>query len=348
MIPVSSSTLDSDVQIDLIRSDAPWQKQMAQSFKQPDTLLDHLGLTKSDLPYPLDNNAKFKLRVTRFFADLMRKGDPHDPLLLQVLPKLEELEQPEGFTLDPLLESDFQPLPGLIHKYRNRVLIIAHQACAIHCRYCFRRHFPYSNARLSNQSLEAIVQYIQRDPEINEVILSGGDPLSLNDEGLIDLMRLFDGIDHVDTLRIHTRTPVLLPSRLTSTLLDALNKLRVQPVVVLHVNHANEISSDLATKISELKNSGTTVLNQTVLLRGINDDIETLVALSRKLFASGILPYYLHLLDPVIGTHHFQVSLESAQALWSKMQQRVSGYLLPRLVQEHAHDESKTWINPVL
>jgi EF-P beta-lysylation protein EpmB len=347
MIPVSSTTLDSNSEIKVVSASDSWQKQLASAFKTPKALFEYLNLREEALPYSLDNQATFRTRVTQHFADLMTPSNPFDPLLLQVLPLSEETEEVAGFVEDPLEEDQFSVLPGLIHKYKNRALVIAHQACAIHCRYCFRRHFPYSEARLSQQAVDDICDYLDSHSDINEVILSGGDPLSLSDQALVDLLMRFDGLKHIDTLRIHTRTPVVLPDRITDDLLKGLNSLRGNVVMVLHINHSQEISPAIIEKAKRLKQNDVTLLNQTVLLRGINDNADVLCNLSKQLFQSGITPYYLHLLDPVQGAHHFKIEDSKAQEIWITMQNTLSGYLLPRLVRESPNQASKTWKNPL-
>lgn len=347
MIPVSSSTLDTNSEIKTISIDGNWQKQLANAFKTPKDLLKHLNLSEESLPYKLGDAASFRTKVTQHFANLMRTSDPFDPLLLQVLPLEQESDEVEGYVENPLQEDQFSSLPGLIHKYKNRVLIIAHQACAVHCRYCFRRHFPYSEARLSDLAIDDICQYIGQHPDINEVILSGGDPLSLSDAALISLLNRFDQIDQISTIRIHSRTPVVLPERITEQLLTKFAEISCNIVMVLHINHPREISETLKEKLKLLTEINVTLLNQTVLLRNINDDATTLISLSNALFRAGILPYYLHLLDPVQGAHHFEVEQQAAQELWLQMQSNLSGYLLPKLVRETPNELSKTWKNPI-
>lgn len=342
IIPVSSSPVDTQTRKN---TDNHWQTALQQGFSTSKALLDYLEIEASELPYKIDPAPHFKTRVTRHFANLMKKNDPWDPLLRQVLPLACELEVTESEQTDPLEETSFTKTPGVIHKYKNRVLLIAHETCAIHCRYCFRKHFPYSDQRLNNDRAQSL-EYLQNQTDVTEVILSGGDPLSLSDEKLSILINDISNIPHIKTIRIHTRTPVVLPERITQTLVNNLEKARVNIVMVLHINHPNELSKSLSERAHCLRGAGITLLNQTVLLAGINDHPETLASLSEALFQSAILPYYLHQLDPVKGTSHFEVCDETAKSIWLDLQSQVSGYLLPRLVREIPNRPSKTWTNP--
>ena len=346
MIPVSATTLDTSGQIAPTKDSQHWQKSIASGFRTPTDLLNFLNLKASDLPYQIDTDSPFRMRVTRHLASLMETGNPYDPILLQLLPRQEETQAHPGFQTDPLMEEDYQVIPGLIHKYQNRVLIIAHQACAIHCRYCFRRHFPYSEARLSDSSLDAIERYIQSHADIDEVIFSGGDPLSLADEALSQLIQRFDRLSQIQTIRLHTRTPVAAPERITESLLNTLSQLTSQVVMVVHINHPNELHPVLLSQFQRLRDINVTLLNQSVLLRDINDSSATQIRLCKQLFAHGVLPYYLHCLDPVQGTSHFDVNEQTAGQIWQEMQAALSGYQLPRLVREIPQRHSKTWIHP--
>lgn len=347
MIPVSAATLDTQEKIVTTQAIPNWQQALAQGFRKPKDLLRHVQLTVEDLPYQIDETNSFRMRVTKHLADLIEPGNPTDPILLQLLPQVDENIENPDFVTDPLLEDEYQVLPGLIHKYHNRVLIIAHQACAIHCRYCFRRHFPYSEARLSEAALREIEAYVAHRPEIDEIILSGGDPLSLSDRALTDLLQRFDRLPQIHTLRLHTRTPVALPERITPELLTGLTTLRSQIVMVIHTNHPQELHPDLLSSLQALRAINVTLLNQCVLLKGINDNGPTLVRLCKQLAEHGVLPYYLHCLDPVQGTAHFDVDEKQAGKLWREMQSQLSGYQLPRLVREIPQRTSKTWINPI-
>jgi EF-P beta-lysylation protein EpmB len=263
----------------------------------------------------------------------MRPGDPRDPLLLQVLPVAAELRPARGYAGDPLQEAAVSPRPGVLHKYPGRTLLLLTGACGVHCRYCFRRHFPYAEHAMRSAWPRAI-DYLAGDPSVHEVILSGGDPLVLPDEPLGALAAELAAVPHLQTLRVHTRLPVMLPERVDAGLLGWLGGTRLRTVVVLHANHPAELDEEVAAAVGKLRSAGATVLNQTVLLAGINDDADTLCALSRRLFACGVLPYYLHLLDRVAGAAHFAVPAPRARRLARTVRERLPGYLVPRLVRE--------------
>ncbi len=341
MIPVSNKTLDTLA----LNTEENWQKAMANSFKSATELLSYLSIAPEELPYSVDFDSHFRMRIPQYFAELIDASNPFDPILLQALPLAEENSVIPGFIEDPLEEADYAPTAGVIHKYHNRVLLIAHQACAIHCRYCFRRHFPYSKQALRGEALESALSYIAAKKEVTEVILSGGDPLSLSDSQLFEILKRIDALPNIKTIRIHSRTPVVLPNRITTELARHISQLQSQIVFVIHCNHPNEITAKLGKSLNQLRTSGVHLLNQSVLLKGINDNAQTLITLSNKLFDIGVLPYYLHSLDPVKGTHHFAVSDSAANELWLSMQKEISGYLLPRLVREIPAKASKTWIN---
>lgn len=338
MIPVSAVTLDTSTKNAEISRKKP--------LRTPRELLLSVGLSEADLPEAIDSDSPFPTKVTPHFASLIEHGNPHDPLLRQVLPLANEALDMPGFTTDPLAEGEASVTPGLVHKYKNRALLIAHQACASHCRYCFRRHFPYSNQRLTDEAMQTALAYIKSHPDITEIILSGGDPLSLSDHRLDDMLNKLEALPQLQTIRLHTRTPVFSPERLTETLVTRLQNSAKNLVVVLHVNHPNELSPTLVERLQPLRQSSVTLLNQSVLLKGVNDQVDVLQQLSEQLFDAGILPYYLHLLDPVKGVHAFALSEEKAHQLWCELQNSVSGYLLPRLVKEWAGQPSKTWSNP--
>ncbi|MDE0193215.1 MAG: EF-P beta-lysylation protein EpmB [Gammaproteobacteria bacterium] len=283
----------------------------------------------------------FPLRVPRSYIARMGRGDPHDPLLRQVLPTTRETEPANGYGVDPLAEADAVIDSGILKKYDGRALVIATGSCAVHCRYCFRRHFPYPDHR-HDKSFQSIAA-LRRDSSIREVILSGGDPLMLTDAHLARLLAELSSIDHVARIRIHTRVPVVIPQRVTPTLTATLAKLPQRVVVVLHFNHPNEVDRDCATSLAGLHHF--TLLNQSVLLRGVNDDAHTLVELSERLFGAGVLPYYLHMPDAVAGTAHFDVSRRRADALYRQLQARLPGYLVPRLVREVPGGRSKELVS---
>jgi L-lysine 2,3-aminomutase len=314
---------------------ALWQRQLAEAFSNVDALCRYLELDPASLPL-LPHFKDFPLRVPRGFVDCMEKGNPADPLLRQVLPIQDELRNFPGYNLDPVGDLDAVAETGVIHKYQGRVLLIITGGCAVHCRYCFRRHFPYTELQLSNQKLTQALAYISTRTEINEIILSGGDPLLLNDEKLGGLLHRLCQIKHIQRIRIHSRIPLVLPARITSDMLETLASLPQQVILVLHANHANELSAEVGHACRQLRQQNVTLLNQSVLLKNVNDDSNTLCQLSEKLFAFGILPYYLHSLDRAIGVGHFEVSELQAKQLLQYMQKNLPGYLVPRLVQEQA------------
>lgn len=312
-----------------------WQQQLAEAFSNVEALCQHLQIDPASLPL-LPDFKDFPLRVPRGFVDCMTPGNPHDPLLRQVLPLRDELQSYPGFSLDPVGDLAAVAEAGVIHKYQGRVLLIVTGGCAVHCRYCFRRNFPYGDVQLSTQKLTQALSYISARPDISEVILSGGDPLLLSDEKLAHLLQQLGAIAHIRRIRIHSRIPVVLPARVTGALLDTMSALRQTVVLVLHANHAHELSTAVGAVCQQLRQRGITLLNQSVLLKDINDDSDSLTALSEQLFALGILPYYLHLLDRAVGTAHFEVSAVRAQQLLSELRRTLPGYLVPKLVQEQA------------
>lgn len=319
-----------------------WQHALREAFTRPAELLAFLDLDPA-LPSLAPALARdFPLRVPRSYATRMRKADPRDPLLLQVWPGPEEGAVVPGFGLDAV--GDLQRLRdgGIVHKYEGRVLVMATGACAVHCRYCFRRHFPYNEHLAARDHWRAALQTIAGDTTIREVILSGGDPLSLSDDKLAEFTDALDGIGHLRRLRIHTRQPIVLPERVDERLLAWLGRGRLQKVMVLHVNHPRELDATVASALQPLRRLGVTLLNQTVLLRNINDDADTLAALSERLSECGILPYYVHLLDRVRGTAHFEVPEAVACELMRALLARLPGYLVPRLVREEPGRTSKT------
>jgi len=326
------------------RETPEWKKALKNAVSSVPELLSYLGLSEVDLN--MDCNSSFPLRVPKPFMALMEKGNANDPLLRQVLPVNEERLNVPGFTQEPLMEGEFNPVPGIIHKYHGRVLLITTPVCAVHCRYCFRRHFPYEDNNPGKKQWQNSLAYIAKDSSISEVILSGGDPLACDDRHLAWLVQQIEAIPHVRRLRVHTRLPVVIPSRIDESLLSWLSATRLSVSMVLHVNHPNETRGDLKYAVARLQQLGIVVLNQAVLLRGINDASETLIDLSESLFAIGILPYYLHLLDPVAGASHFDKDLTSAQTLFREMQKKLPGYLVPRLVRDVPGEHAKVTIAP--
>lgn len=323
-----------------------WQLELKNSVTNCLELFKLINLDPLD-PKLISNNIihnKFPFLVTKSFIKRIRHNDIHDPLLLQVLPSSNETQSAPHYVEDPLQEKDFNKIPGLIHKYAGRVLILGAKACAINCRYCFRQNFPYNSNIASGKNLENIVNYIAADPSISEVILSGGDPLLASNNYFKKLLANLNPIEHIQTIRIHSRIPIVLPSRLEPELINILLNSRFNIVLVTHSNHPNEINQEVADYFKILHNTRIILLNQSVLLKNINDNADILAELSRKLFAIKILPYYLHMLDKVRGTGHFEVDLTTAKQIFAELSTKLPGYLLPRLAIEQAGSKSKTLI----
>lgn len=318
-----------------------WQQQLAQAITDPLELLSLLSLNASDFPMSQQASEHFQLKLPRAYVNKIEPGNPHDPLLLQVMATAAELNSHDDYYTDPVGDLAAMPVAGLLHKYHGRVLLITTGACAIHCRYCFRRHFPYSDNHSAKNQWQESLTYIQQNTDISEVILSGGDPLILSDSKLKQLISQLEAIDHVRTLRIHSRIPVSLPSRITDQLITTLISSKLQICMVIHANHANEIMTEEQSALRHLHQAGITLLNQSVLLKGINDSPVTLSNLSHRLFESKTLPYYLHLLDPVQGASHFHVDEKHAMKLVEELRNALPGYLVPRLVKETAGEKSK-------
>lgn len=318
-----------------------WQQQLGEAFSNIEDLCRYLHLSPDDLPVSVDAAKNFPLRVPLSFAACMDKGNPHDPLLRQVLPVNEELLTYPGFSHDPVGDLAAATQTGVLHKYHGRILFINTGSCAINCRYCFRRNFPYADLQLGKQQEDAAVQTLQDDPSISEVILSGGDPLLLSDARLARLIQQLDNIKHLKRVRIHSRLPIVLPARITDGFINTLGLSSKQIIIVMHCNHANEISGSVIAACKALKNSGITLFNQSVLLKGVNDNAAVLGELSERLFSHGVIPYYLHLLDKATGTGHFEVSEAEALALIRQVQAALPGYLVPKLVKEQAGGTSK-------
>ncbi|HEU5280368.1 MAG TPA: EF-P beta-lysylation protein EpmB [Gammaproteobacteria bacterium] len=323
---------------------SPWQSELARMVTCPKTLFSLLELDERALQDAMAAAALFPLRVTHSFISRMEKGNLNDPLLRQVLPLGQELATTPGYTNDPLQEKNANPVPGLLHKYQSRVLVTLTSACAIHCRYCFRRSFPYNENTPGRSGWQALIDYIQQDANINEVILSGGDPLAVNDAYLHEFTKALKTLPQIKRLRIHTRLLVVLPERVTPELLAWLTSLSMKPIIVIHANHPNEINGTVKEALALLQKAGVTLLNQSVLLKNINDNEATLTALSEKLFECGVLPYYLHMLDKVNGAAHFDCTPEKAKQLHASMKRVLPGYLVPKLVVEVAGALSKTWV----
>ena len=317
-----------------------WRQLWRTAVTDPLELLALLGLDALAARLPA-NDAGFALRVPRGFVARMRHGDAQDPLLLQVLPQLAECDEVAGFSSDAVGDIGARAAHGVLHKYHGRALLIASGSCAINCRYCFRRHFPYAEEIAAAGQWRAALAHLQGDRSITELILSGGDPLALATSKLDELGRGLLEVPHVTRLRIHTRLPVVLPERVDAAFVAWLAALPLQKVIVLHANHPNEIDASVAAACVRLRDAGATLLNQSVLLRHVNDDAETLADLSERLFAAGVLPYYLHQLDRVQGSAHFEVDDSRALALLEQLRASLPGYLVPKLVREVAGDHAK-------
>lgn len=331
---------------DLTTTLADWKRELRAAVSDVDELLALLRLSSHPLAKRLLRDSSFPLRVPRPFIARMKPGDPDDPLLRQVLPLTDEHREVPGFSEDPLQESGHNPVPGIVHKYRGRVLLITTPVCAVNCRYCFRRHFPYEeNTPGKRQWLDSL-NYIADDPSISEVILSGGDPLATDDRHLHWLVSRIESIGHIRRLRIHTRLPVVIPSRIDSDCLAWMTATRLKLCVVVHINHSREIDADLCAAIDRLRLAGVPVFNQSVVLKGVNDSADILAGLSEMLFDIGVIPYYLHLLDPVAGASHFHTEQAEALDLYRQLQARLPGYLVPRLVRDIPGESAKMIINP--
>lgn len=318
-----------------------WQKELAMSFSDPVLLLKYLELPLENFTDDIKARQLFPMRVPRPFAARMQKGNPLDPLFMQVFTSRKEFEPAQGFSTDPLQEQDNKQ-SGILHKYQNRLLLLVRGGCAVNCRYCFRRHFPYSDNHLNKQQWQQALNYIIANPQIDEVIYSGGDPLMAKDDFLAWLTTQIEAIPHIKRLRIHTRLPVVIPSRITTELITWFTQTRLKPVMVLHVNHANEIDAGLAKSMQKLRQAGVTLLNQAVLLKGINDTADQQIALNEGLFEIGVMPYYLHVLDKVQGAEHFDSPDDKAKEIMRDLIKRQPGYLVPKLVREIGGQPGKT------
>jgi len=309
-----------------------WQKQLSEAITSVDELLSILKLEslRADVYVP----KHFELRVPRDFVAKMTVGDRHDPLLKQVLPDKQEQINVTGYVADPLSENTQNPVKGMLHKYQSRVLLTITGACAIHCRYCFRQHFDYSANMPTADAKESIINHITAHPDINEVILSGGDPLNVTNRRLFAWLDTLESIPQLTTIRLHTRLPLVIPARLDEALLTRLSQSRCDIVMVIHCNHANEIDAFTSEQLQRARNAGITLLNQAVLLTGINDSVEVQTQLSQRLFSAGVLPYYLHVLDKVAGAAHFDSDEQTAIALYWSLLAALPGYLVPKLVRE--------------
>lgn len=318
-----------------------WQQRWREAIRDPRELLRQLGLDPVALGVSDEAASQFAVRVPQGFAARMRHGDRHDPLLRQVLPITDELKVVPGFSLDAVGDGAAKKATGVIQKYRGRALLVTTGSCAINCRYCFRRHFDYGTENAAREGWRDAVDAIAQDPDIDEVILSGGDPLSLATHKLVELTQTLKQIPHLRRLRIHSRLPVVLPERVDDELVQWIGSLPWPVAFVIHANHANEFDASVDAAMARLRAAGATLLNQAVLLRGVNDSIEALQALSERSFAAGVLPYYLYQVDRVEGVAHFEVADDTAKDLHAQLTARLSGYLVPKLVREISGDSSK-------
>ena len=325
MIPRTDSTLHEH----------SWQWHLQNGIRNTNDLAEALGIEVKEVP------TDFPLLIPLPYLSRITKGDTKDPLLLQVLPRKEENDISTGFSTDPLMEIPHAHGPGIIHKYKSRILIITTGACAINCRYCFRRHFPYNDFQLSKKDWSSVTSYVEQDPSIREVILSGGDPLVMPDNRLSELTQAIGSLKQITNLRIHTRLPVVIPQRINNELLAWVNQSKLHIVFVIHANHAKELDVHVERAINRLRSTNVTVLNQSVLLKGVNDNIGSLVDLSWRLSETGVIPYYLHALDKVAGAAHYDVSDEAGAELTRQMRGQLPGYLVPKLVRETPGADAK-------
>jgi EF-P beta-lysylation protein EpmB len=322
-----------------LTGEAGWQAEILLALRDVAELCRHLDLPEE---WACAGAKDFPVFVPPSYLSRIRPGDPNDPLLRQVLPVAEEAEVVSGFISDPVGDGDAKLASGVLQKYHGRALLITTGSCAVHCRYCFRRHFPYEEAPHSSAAWDAALALVAQDPTITEVILSGGDPLMLVDSRLAALVEKIEAIEHVTRLRIHTRLPIVVPARVTEELLAWLTGTRLTPVMVVHANHAQELAEDVAEALGELRCAGALLLNQAVLLRGVNDSVEAQQALSERLIELGVVPYYLHQLDRVAGAAHFEVPVDEGRRIVEELRTRLPGYMVPRYVQEIAGEANKT------
>jgi EF-P beta-lysylation protein EpmB len=323
---------------------AAWQRELSAAIRTPQALCAAVGIDPSHATAAGAGSATFPLLVPRGFVARMRQGDPQDPLLLQVLPRTAEQDDVPGFTSDPVAERAARIAPGLVRKYAGRALVLVTGGCAVHCRYCFRREFPYAESGASRTGVAAAIEAVATDASLHEVILSGGDPLLVDDDRLTEIVRQLEAIPHVRRLRIHTRLPIVLPERITPELVDLLAGTRLAGTMVVHANHVAELDESVAAVIRRVRAAGMILLNQAVLLAGVNDSEEALRELSERLVDLGVVPYYLHLLDRVHGAAHFEVSEARARELHRRLRETLPGYAVPRLAREVPGEPAKVWL----
>ncbi len=324
----------------MLQKTQSWQQELAEGFNNIAEICKYLNITLETAKY-IEHSPNFPVRVPREFVDRMRKGDLNDPLLKQILPTKKESLNTPGYTYDPVGDLASMTESSVIHKYFGRVLLITTGSCAINCRYCFRRNFPYNDFQLSTKKHQKAINYIATHQDISEVILSGGDPLLLSDQKLIALIKKIESIPHIKRIRIHSRIPIVLPHRITDELCDKLSNIEKDLILVVHSNHSNELNEKVKIACQRLKSAHITLLNQAVLLKGINDKAEQLCTLHEKLFTFQVMPYYLHLLDKATGTAHFEVSHHDGIKLMNQIKAILPGYLVPKLVTEQAGAANK-------
>ena len=321
-----------------------WQKDLREVVTEPKVLLQMLNINPDDYLQHFKARKLFPVRVPKSFINRMVKGDINDPLLKQVMPLSQEFIIADGYSTDPLEEHD-TVAEGLLHKYHNRVLMVVKAGCAVNCRYCFRRHFPYQENQLNKRSLIDALSYIQADKNINEVILSGGDPLMAKDDAISWFLDELEQIPQIKRMRIHSRLPVVIPARITEQLCERLAKSPLKVIFVNHINHANEIDSDFKNAMNMLKQANVLLLNQAVILKDVNDTVDAQINLSEALFDTDVMPYYLHLLDKVEGASHFDIDEAQAIKIMAELLEALPGFLVPKLVREIGGQKSKTPID---
>ena len=335
------SILTSSPQFVRPDTESSWREEVRTAVRDARQLCLRLGLP-ADLAAGAEGGARdFPVFVPPSFLARIRPGDPHDPLLRQVLPVGEETAEARGFTADPVGDTGAALQPGVLQKYAGRTLLITTGSCAVHCRYCFRRHFPYQEAPHSDAAWDSALESIAGDASITEVILSGGDPLMLVDQRLGALVEKIAPLSHVARLRVHTRLPIMIPSRVTDELVTLLTGSRLTPIVVIHANHAQELDVAVGQSLARLQRAGVLLLNQAVLLRGVNDLVESQIALSQRLVEIGVTPYYLHQLDRVQGAAHFEVPIAQGKKIITAMRAELPGYMVPKYVQEIPGEPNK-------
>ncbi|MBJ9703953.1 EF-P beta-lysylation protein EpmB [Acinetobacter calcoaceticus] len=329
--------------INYLYQEQNWQSQLSDLITDPLELLNLLELSTDQLlSGAILASEQFKLRVPRAFVGKMNVKNPFDPLLLQVLPHHLELEEHPEFVTDPLGEEAANQLPGVLHKYQSRFLLTLTGACAVHCRYCFRRHFPYQENLPKNDDWLNIKNYIETNPNINEIILSGGDPLTLSNRKIALWLERLSSLKQIKILRIHSRVPIVIPNRIDEELISLLKNSRLRIILVVHSNHASELDDFTCSKLLQLSAEHITVLNQAVFLKGVNDSAQTLIDLSYRLFEARVMPYYLHVLDKVKGAQHFDLIPSEIDDIYRDVLANLPGYLVPKLVREIAGEKNKT------